>query len=401
MTNPKRKLSKRAARQSPLLLFVLFVFIALMTVLTLEYLDYRQGKYSLIFTRIIKLKGFSVDQRHFNHDLLRMLDGAHVDFNWFYDRQGTYHFKIDTPADQFTRLMAKLEKMLPRFSGRLELTESHRLQDRTLYLYKTYLDKRLSHLLLVEKTPGEKAAPPENVEERAPREITVPTVVPIAKIAFIIDDIGYRDRVVDELASLHIPLTVSVIPDAPFARSEARKIQELKLEALIHLPMESKNSTNHTAAEEWISSRSSLEDISRMLKKARAVIPWARGVNNHMGSLITSRPELIVKVLQAIKQENLFFIDSRTTSESVAYEMAKGMKIKTLFRDVFLDDRQDYNRSREQINSLVNLARKNGQAVAIGHPFPSTLAAIRDAIASGDLATDQRVAIVFASTLLE
>jgi polysaccharide deacetylase 2 family uncharacterized protein YibQ len=99
-----------------------------------------------------------------------------------------------------------------------------------------------------------------------------------------------------------------------------------------------------------------------------------------------------------VKKAGLFFVDSKTTYETVGFGLARQMNIKTFVRDVFLDDEQNYLYSSGQIKRLVELARKNGRALAIGHPFASTLAALRDAV---PLLKQQKVEIVFASALLE
>jgi hypothetical protein len=117
-----------------------------------------------------------------------------------------------------------------------------------------------------------------------------------------------------------------------------------------------------------------------------------------MGSLITSDRELSTRVLKILKEENLFFIDSRTAPRSVAYDTAKELRIKTYYRSVFLDDIQDYAHTIGQIRLLVTMARRTGKSLAIGHPFETTLAALRDSAA---WLNRQNLSIVLASDLLE
>ncbi|MCX6554110.1 MAG: divergent polysaccharide deacetylase family protein, partial [Candidatus Aminicenantes bacterium] len=167
---------------------------------------------------------------------------------------------------------------------------------------------------------------------------------------------------------------------------------------IIHLPMQPKDPANHHPRDQFVLSDSSPAEIAALIQNAMAMVPYARGLNNHMGSLITSDPQATRRVLELVKQAGLFFVDSKTTNETVAFALAREMQIKTMIRDVFLDDEQNYLYSSNQIKNLVELARKNGRALAIGHPFASTLAALRDAV---PWLKQQKVAIVPVSELLE
>ena len=144
--------------------------------------------------------------------------------------------------------------------------------------------------------------------------------------------------------------------------------------------MQPKDPANHHPRDEFVLVDSSAGEISSLLQKAQAVVPYARGLNNHMGSLLTSDPRAMRRVLELVKKAGLFFVDSKTTSTTIAYALARELKIRTFMRNVFLDDEQSYEYSSGQIRRLVELARQNGRALAIGHPFPSTLAALRDAV---------------------
>jgi hypothetical protein len=129
-----------------------------------------------------------------------------------------------------------------------------------------------------------------------------------------------------------------------------------------------------------------------------AVVPHARGVNNHMGSLLTSDQPAMRRVLGLLKERRLFFVDSKTSVDTVAHAVARALKIKTALRDVFLDDVQTYEHTSAQLRRLVDIARQNGKALAIGHPFPSTIAALRDSV---PWLKQQKVEMVFVSAILE
>jgi hypothetical protein len=202
----------------------------------------------------------------------------------------------------------------------------------------------------------------------------------------------------EQLRDLGIPLTAAIIPSAPFARSEAEKIHAFGLEEIIHLPMQPRDPAIHHPRGQFVLLDSSTAEIEALIENARSVVPQARGLNNHMGSLVTSDPLVMRRVLDAVKKTGLFFIDSKTAPETVGHSLARQMKIRTAIRDVFLDNVADYDHSLGQIKTLLQLARENGQALAIGHPFASTLAALRDAV---PWLKQQKVEIVFASALLE
>ena len=218
------------------------------------------------------------------------------------------------------------------------------------------------------------------------------------RLAVIIDDVGYTDSLAEQLRDLNIPLTAAVIPSAPFAFGQAEKIHAYGLEEIIHLPMQPQDPANHHPRDQFVLRDSSPAEIAALIENAQAMVPYARGLNNHMGSLVTADPGAMQRVLELVKKAGLFFVDSKTTYETVAFALARRMQIKTAIRDVFLDDEQNYLYTSAQIKSLVELARKNGRALAIGHPFASTLAALRDAV---PWLKQQKVEIVFVSALLE
>jgi polysaccharide deacetylase 2 family uncharacterized protein YibQ len=219
------------------------------------------------------------------------------------------------------------------------------------------------------------------------------------KIAFIIDDIGNREGVTSALKKLNIPITVSILPDTPFAVEEANEVKKFGLEAMIHLPMQPKNSNHyHSNRLKVVGLGSKIEEMDQIIKRAVQIIPNAKGINNHEGSLITSKPEMMTKILQLIKREGLFFVDSRTTSDTVAYDIAKQLHIKTAYRDIFLDSSASYAHSMEQIDRLIKIAKQKGNAIAIGHPFDSTIKAIKDSI---KIIRENRIRIVFVSQIVE
>jgi len=390
---PKRKTIKNSNRKTAAISFFLFGAIALAAVFTLEFLDYRSGKYSFIFSKLIRLQQKIPAAEKFNRELTAALSGRKVPFDFLKDQGGVSHFKIELPEPLYLPLSKDLRWLVEKNRGLYRLSEVQGMKEQVIYLIQVIFEKKLTHVILISKRL---AVQPRPLEMPVTPARTRTGKAP--RLAFIIDDIGYADLISDQLRELGIPLTAAIIPAAPYARSEAQKIHEYGLEEIIHLPMQPKDPANHHPRDQFVLIDSSAAEIQVLLQKAREVVPYARGLNNHMGSLLTSNPQAMRRVLELVKRAGLFFVDSRTTPSSLAYALAREMKIKTFKRDVFLDDEQSYQYSSGQIKQLVELARRNGRALAIGHPFPSTLAALRDAV---PWLKQQKVEVVFASALLE
>lgn len=389
---PKRKKLKHSNRKAVAISFFLFGAIALAAVVTLEFLDYRSGKYSFIFSKLVRLQQKIPAAEKFNRELTAALTGRKIPVDFFKDRGGVSHFKIELPEPLYLPLSKDLRWLVKKYRGLYRLSEVQGMKEQVVYLIQVIFEKRLTHVILLSKRlavqprPGEKPAAAPAWKRKTSR------------LAFVIDDIGYADLISDQLHELGIPLTAAIIPAAPYARSEAQRIHEYGLEEIIHMPMQPKDPANHHPRDQFVLIDSSAEEIQVLLQKAQDVVPYARGLNNHMGSLLTSHPQAMRRVLERVREAGLFFVDSKTASNTLAYALAREMKIKTFKRDVFLDDEQTYEYSSRQIRRLVDLARQNGRALAIGHPFPSTLAALRDAV---PWLKQQKVEVVFVSALLE
>jgi len=358
-------------------LFSSFVLISLAVVTLLEYRDYQKGKKTFIFSTLLRLDA-EKSRLQFNDYLIGLLRKNSIPFDYFRDSQGVFHFKIDAPADSDRALITAIRTHINRLKGEWLLSQSQRSARQIITLYEIHLRGRLTHILLLSE-PVRLAGATE-VEEKAVSKKTPAVAKPKAppRIALIIDDIGYQDGISLDLKDLQIPLTAAIIPDSPYAAAEAERLHSFGIETLIHLPMQSNNFSNHDPATAFVKIDSSEADIEQMVRSAQAIVPWARGINNHMGSRITSDPEAIERVLRVLNRLDLFFVDSKTSADSQGYQLAKKFKVRTARRDVFIDDQQDYAYSRQQIRKLAALAERDGKALAIGHPFPSTLAALKD-----------------------
>jgi hypothetical protein len=223
----------------------------------------------------------------------------------------------------------------------------------------------------------EKAVPPPTTP--APRETAARAEKRIrGRLALIMDDMGNSREALDVVLGLGQPVTVSVLPYSEHAQEIADKAHERGLEVLLHLPLESLN--NHEAdtdTEGMITAAMSPEEIVQSFETSLAQVPYADGVNNHMGSKFTADAELMRTLLAPIKEKGLVFVDSRTSPQTVAYAEARRMGVPAVERNVFLDADADRGRIRDRLVELFKLARKKGQALGICHPYPETLEALR------------------------
>jgi polysaccharide deacetylase 2 family uncharacterized protein YibQ len=197
-------------------------------------------------------------------------------------------------------------------------------------------------------------------------------------IAIIIDDIGNNRDAGERAIDIQAHLTFAVIPETKHAVRLASYAHTAGKEVMVHLPMA--NTMNQPLGDLALTSGLSEQDIGIVLDQAVRRVPFATGINNHMGSALTQEPQAMAWLMRSVKRHKLFFIDSRTTHKSVASEIAVQENIRTASRDVFLDnDRSLYGIDKE-FRRLLALAKRRKTAIAIGHPYPSTLQYLEHAI---------------------
>ncbi|MCD6582790.1 MAG: divergent polysaccharide deacetylase family protein [Desulfuromusa sp.] len=207
----------------------------------------------------------------------------------------------------------------------------------------------------------------------------VPTVVTSeqGKIAIIMDDIGGSLSTVRELLRLDVIITPSILPGTSRAVSATSLLQEKGREYMIHMPMQPRSYPKTNPGANALLLGQSEDETRRLVRSYVAGVPGAVGGNNHMGSRYTAESEPMRIVLNELQQHNLFFIDSRTIGDSVAFSEARKMGLRTATRNIFLDNQADVTYIRQQIHKMVNLAGKNREIIAICHPHAETLEAFR------------------------
>ena len=201
-----------------------------------------------------------------------------------------------------------------------------------------------------------------------------------ATIVLVIDDFGYRnDSVSDGFLDLNIPITCAIIPGHLQSRKFAQKAFAAGKEVIIHMPMES--SLNTPGEDEYkIKSGMTSEEVEWRIREVLKEMPEAIGMNNHQGSKATTNGKVMSVLGSVLKANNKFFIDSRTTSKTVAEEIMRSIGVPTIRRHVFLDNDDSKDKISERIDEVARLAQKQGIAVAIGHAKPNTLKAIKYAL---------------------
>jgi polysaccharide deacetylase 2 family uncharacterized protein YibQ len=201
-----------------------------------------------------------------------------------------------------------------------------------------------------------------------------PIVAP--EIAIVIDDIGYDSRRGRAAIELTKPFAYAVLPFAPFAKKLANLAHQQGKDVILHLPMEAEQD-NHLLGPGALRVNMSELEVRSIFAKSLAAVPHAIGVNNHMGSRLTTESKSLNWLMQSIHdRRNLFFLDSRTTKGSLALSIARAARIPATSRDVFLDTVQSRDHVEGQLQLLIKRAKKNGHALGIAHPYDVTISAL-------------------------
>lgn len=193
------------------------------------------------------------------------------------------------------------------------------------------------------------------------------------KVAIIIDDLGNNLNQGRTLIDLPYQLTYSFLPDRPYSKRLARLAASYGKEVMVHLPMQSSRQSDlGTGA---LTLELTQQEFKKSVHKSIDSVPHARGVNNHMGSLLTQHPGHMSWLMDVLAQrsDKLYFVDSKTTAQTVASRIAREHYVPNITRDVFLDNSRSEQDITQQLKFLKSVAKRKGFAVAIGHPYPSTI----------------------------
>lgn len=214
-------------------------------------------------------------------------------------------------------------------------------------------------------------------------------------VVIIIDDVG--DNLARGVAAVELPgpVTYAVLPHSPFGPRLARSAFAKGKDVILHAPME--NTHDRPLGPGALTQDLEQSRFAQVLAEDLDSVPHAQGLNNHMGSLLTQLEPQMGWVMEEIRRRQLFFIDSGTTPDSVAWRKAREYGIPYLRRDIFLDHEQTPAFVHKQFQKTLRIARERGWAVAIGHPYPVTVAYLAQAL---PLMDEMGIRLVSASALL-
>jgi polysaccharide deacetylase 2 family uncharacterized protein YibQ len=220
---------------------------------------------------------------------------------------------------------------------------------------------------------GADAAADAPVNEQAHRPV----------IAIIVDDLGYRPDMDRRIVELPGAVTCAFLPHTPHAARLAGVAAASGKEIMLHLPMQALDQGRD--ADGMLHLGMTREEFVATVRDGLDFLPQVRGVNNHMGSLLTQSPLRMQWLMEEIKsRDGLYFVDSFTSLRSVAWRVAQTNRLPSARRDVFLDASRDPALIRAQFDTLLERARRNGFAVAIAHPYPETVAFLEQRLAALD-----------------
>lgn len=197
------------------------------------------------------------------------------------------------------------------------------------------------------------------------------------KIAIIIDDLGNNYSVGKQLIDMPYQMTYAILPKRPYTVQLANLAAYHGKEVMVHLPMQS--SQQQELGNGALTMDQTRRQFMRTVQESIESVPYARGVNNHMGSLLTRHPGHMAWLMETLSLEsgNLYFVDSKTTAQTIAGQIAREHLVPNIARDVFLDSVQNEDEINKQLIQLLNLAKEKGYAVAIGHPYAETIESLR------------------------
>ena len=183
-----------------------------------------------------------------------------------------------------------------------------------------------------------------------------------------------------KLLLFDFPLTFSILPFTTYSRPLAIEAPLKGKEVILHLPMEPHGYPKVNPGEGALLEEMSKERLLRQLSKDIESVPNIKGVSNHMGSRLMEDPEKLKIILSELKRRGLFFLDSRTTPQTVGLQTARLIGLKATERTLFIDHSPEEEEIKARLDRLMQFSLSTGIAIGIGHPHPATLKSIREMI---------------------
>lgn len=211
------------------------------------------------------------------------------------------------------------------------------------------------------------------------------------QLMLVIDDVGYSREQGEAVLRLPGPFDCSVLPESPHGRELALEAHARGKEVMLHAPMA--NSQHLKLGPGALTPDLDKARLQKVLRADLDAVPFAVGVNNHMGSLLTARRAPMEWVMEVLRERRLWFVDSRTSAKTVAWQVARERGVPALMRDVFLDDVQTPQAIDIQFKRALAIARQYGSALMIGHPHPVTTDYLARALPTLDEQGFQRLTV--------
>ena len=377
------------SKKTHLILSLSFLFIVLCSALGLDYIHWKKGDKSYIFS-LLRTTPIQEEVEALDQLILNSLTsvGIQADLsNSKRDEMERIQIPISMTHTDYKNAAFLLEAELQK--AQIHIRINQKTENNFDFFLWELEGKELENASLLFICPKEIVALPEEPNRVQPKN----------KVALIVDDMGYSLKDLKDLMALGLNLTIAILPYSIRAKETAQIAQQNNMEVILHLPLESLNDHEaNSLSEGLIHSQMSEKDVLETLEANLIQVPFIRGVNNHMGSKITAERDMMSLILARLKKDNLYFIDSVTSGSSIAFKLAREMSISSAYRDVFLDSETEEGYILKQLIHLLRLAQKQGVAVGICHPYDSTLKVLSDNL---ELFAEYNCETVFASQIVK
>jgi len=205
----------------------------------------------------------------------------------------------------------------------------------------------------------------------------------LPRIAVVIDDLGSNKKVALDTFNINAPITLSIIPHETYTKWIADEGYKRKYDIIAHVPMEAR--IPHRLKKGGLYLWMTDDEIRNALKESLDSIPHIKGISNHMGSAFTEDIRAMSVVISMLKKENLFFLDSFTTSSSEGFKLAKEQGLKAFRRDIFLDEKDDYDYLKGQWEKAIKIAKREGSAIVLAHPKENTINFLKENLPGNEI----------------
>ena len=196
-----------------------------------------------------------------------------------------------------------------------------------------------------------------------------------AKLVILIDDVSTKAQK-DKILNIGYTVNMAFLPPTKTHKDSASIAQNLPF-YMIHFPMQASSAFKGEEIN-TLKITDSYETIEKRVKQLRDWYPNAIYTNNHTGSVFTENEEAVDKLFRALKKYNFIFVDSRTSAKSVIKKYAKKYDMPYIVRNTFIDNDRDYKSIQTQLIKAIEIAKKQGYAIAIGHPHDITLKVLKE-----------------------